>query len=145
VLIVFILILVRLIPYSLDSTNPFLGFEPNLFLLLNNMLKIRHYFFAFLKLAFTVQFFLVFLNKEAVDSKIYIITKILFQVGLGGFMEYLLFKGDIIGISTEDKVLIGFAAGLLVFEGLVTGVPDLLNAYHVKNDVLDKINHTSKK
>jgi len=109
------------------------------------MLKIRHYFFAFLKLAFTVQFFLVFLNKEAVDSKLYIITKILFQVGLGGFMEYLLFKGDIIGISTEDKVLIGFAAGLLVFEGLVTGVPDLLNAYHVKNDVLDKINHTSKK
>lgn len=125
--------------------NPFLGFEANLFLLLNNMLKLRHYFFAFLKLAFTIQFYLVFLNKESVDSKIYIITKILFQVGLGLFIEYLLFMGDIVGISVEDKVLIGFAAGLLVFEGLVTGIPDLLKAYNIENPILDKINHASKK
>lgn len=102
------------------------------------MLKLRHYFFVFLKLIFTIQVVLVYLNKEKVDSKLYILTEILFKLGLGIFIEVLMIKGDIVDISVEDKGLIVFGAGLLVFDAVTNDIPKLLNAFDIKIHLFDK-------
>ena len=102
------------------------------------MLKIRHYFFAFLKLIFTIQVVLVYLNKEKIDSKVYIFTEILFKLGLGIFIEVLMIKGDIVDISVEDKALIVFGAGLLVFDAVTNDIPKLLKAFNIHISLLGK-------
>ena len=79
-------------------------------------MKLYHIFFLCLKIAIIVQFALILLNKESNDDKVYLFTEIIFKLSLGLFIEYLMFHETIPGLMFEDKVIISFAAGLLMFE-----------------------------
>ena len=94
-------------------------------------MKSYHIFFAILKIAILAQFALILMNKQSVDSKIYIITKILFKISIGIFIDILMFHHKIEGLLLEDKVVISFAGALLIFDAVANDIPDLLRVYDI--------------
>ena len=73
-----------------------------------------------------VQFVLVILKKQTFDSRVYLITEIIFKTSLFLFIEILLFHQEITGLVFEDKVIISFAGGLLFFDAWFNDFPKLL-------------------
>jgi len=95
-------------------------------------MKAYHIFFLILKVALLIQFTLVLAKKQEIDSKIYIITEIIFKTTIGIFIEIFLFHRMIEGIDVEDKIIISFAGGLLVYDAFVNDLPLLLKKFDVK-------------
>ena len=89
-------------------------------------MKGYHIFFLILKIAILVQFFLIFINKQTINSKTYILTEIIFKTALGIFIELFLFHRVIDGILFEDKVIFSFAGGLLMYDAWINDFPKLL-------------------
>ena len=83
-------------------------------------------FFLVLKLAILIQFALIIMNKQTTDSRIYILTEIVFKTALFVFMEYFLFHIQIKGLAFEDKLIISFAGGLLFYDAWFNDFPKLL-------------------
>ena len=79
-----------------------------------------------LKFFTAAQFLLILFNKEKVDSTVYLITEIVFKLSLGIFIEYILFHNDVIGMELEDKIILSFAGGLLIYDAYVNNLTDLL-------------------
>jgi len=96
-------------------------------------MKFYHYVFLVLKLAIVVQFVLIIANKEKIGSKAYLITEILFKSGLGIFIELFLYHSQIKDIEFEDKVIISFAGGLLLFDAWFNDLPAVLTAFNVNH------------
>lgn len=92
-------------------------------------MKPYHIFFLLLKIAILVQFGLILLNKETVDSKVYILTEIVFKTCLGVFIEFFMFHRVIEGILLEDKIIISFAGGLLFFDAWFNDFPKFMAQY----------------
>ena len=82
-----------------------------------------------MKAILVTQFVLIILNKQTFDSKTYIITEIVFKTSLAIFLEYISFYNDVKGILLEDRVIIGFAGGLLLFDAWVNDLPVLINIF----------------
>ena len=94
-------------------------------------MKSYHIFFIVLKVAIMGQFALVILNKHSVGSKIYILTNIIFKLSIGIFVQIYMFNDAVSGIPIEDKMVISFAGGLLMFDAVSNDVPELLKAYDI--------------
>ena len=94
-------------------------------------MKPYHIFFIVLKVAIMAQFALVILNKHSVGSKVYILTNIIFKLSLGIFVQVYMFNDAVSGIPIEDKMVISFAGGLLIFDAVSNDVPELLKAYNI--------------
>ena len=91
------------------------------------------------------QFALVILNKHSVGSKIYILTNIIFKLSLGIFVQIYMFNHAVSGIPIEDKMVISFAGGLLMFDAVSNDVPELLKAYNIdiyNNPIIQSIRKT---
>ena len=78
-----------------------------------------------------VQFFLIILNKQSINSRTYLFTEIIFKTLLALYIEYILYTSIIGGIDWEDKIIIGFSAGLLMFDAFFHDLPVLLNSYGI--------------
>jgi len=78
-----------------------------------------------------VQFFLVLLQKQSIDSKTYLFTEIIFKISLSLYIEYLMVTSAIIGLEWEDKIVISFAGGLLMYDALIHSLPALLDKYDI--------------
>ena len=94
-------------------------------------MKKYHYFFLFLKAAILIQFVLVLANKTRVDSTLYILTEILFKTSIGIFIEVFLFHNQIEGILFEDKLILSFGGGLLLYDAWFNDLPVLLDKYGI--------------
>jgi hypothetical protein len=94
-------------------------------------MKIQHWFFFILKLIIIIQYLLIILHKETVDSKVYLVTDITFKISLSLYIEYLLFFGYVQGLDFEDKIIMGFASGLLSFDAIAVSLPKLLKEFHI--------------
>ena len=94
-------------------------------------MKSYHIFFIVLKVAIMAQFALIILNKHSVGSKVYILTNIIFKLSLGIFVQVYMFNDAVSGIPIEDKMVISFAGGLLIFDAVSNDVPELLKAYNI--------------
>lgn len=92
-------------------------------------MKSHHWFFFLLKLAIVVQYVLILLHKASVDSTTYLVTEIVFKISLSLYVEYLLFFGYVQGLEFEDKLIMGFASGLLSFDAIVVSLPKLLKKF----------------
>ena len=79
-----------------------------------------------------VQFLLVLIKIQDIDDKTYLFTQVIFKVFLSLYIEYVFFTSNISGISWEDKIVISFAAGLLLYDAIVVDLFHLLEAYGVK-------------
>jgi hypothetical protein len=85
-------------------------------------------FFLILKAAIMIQFVLILTNKQTTDSRVYIITEIVFKTSLFLFMEYFLFHFKIEGLAFEDKMIISFAGGLLFYDAWMHDFPQLIKS-----------------
>ena len=104
-------------------------------------MKLYHIYFLILKFAIILQFILIIGNKRSIDSKLYILTEIIFKSSLSIFMEIYLFFHVLKEIEFEDKIIISFAGGLLFYDAWVNDFPRLLKAYNINSygDLLQKI------
>ena len=82
-----------------------------------------------LKLGILIQFVLILTNKEKVDSTNYILTEIVFKTCLGIFIEIFMFHHVVPWLEIEDRVIISFGGGLLLFDAWVNDLPILLRRY----------------
>jgi hypothetical protein len=84
---------------------------------------------------------LIIANKRSIDSKLYILTEIIFKSSLAIFMQYYLVYHDLKEIEFEDKIIISFAGGLLFYDAWVNDFTRLLKVYKINNygDLLQKI------
>jgi len=104
-------------------------------------MKLYHIYFLILKFAIILQFILIIINKRSIDSKLYILTEIIFKSSLSIFMEFYLFFNILKEIEFEDKIIISFAGGLLFYDAWVNDFPRLLKEYNINSygDLLQKI------
>ena len=104
-------------------------------------MKLYHIYFLILKFAIVIQFMLIIANKRSIDSKLYILTEIVFKSSLSIFMQYYLVYHDLKEIEFEDKIIISFAGGLLFYDAWVNDFPRLLKVYKINSygDLLKKI------
>jgi hypothetical protein len=84
-----------------------------------------------LKLGFLIQF-AILLSGNKFDKKIYLITEIVFKICLSLYIEYFLLFGGIKGIPFEDKLVIGFGSGLLLYDAVYNDMSNLLELYNLK-------------
>jgi len=93
-------------------------------------MKKYHYFFLALKILLLVQFTLIFFKKQSIDDNTYIITEVVFKTALGIFIEYLMFHKPAEGLEFEDRVILSFAGGLLIYDAWFNDFPILLAKYN---------------
>jgi hypothetical protein len=77
-----------------------------------------------------IQFAILLTGKYQYDKKIYLITEISFKLVLGLYIEYMLFS-TLKGVEFEDKIIIGFASGLLLYDALFNDLIHLLETYKI--------------
>jgi len=94
-------------------------------------MNIIHVFFLVLKIMILVQFLLVLIKKQSITDKTYLFTQVIFKVFLSLYIEYIFFTSNISGIIWEDKIVISFAAGLLLYDAIVVDLFGLLEEYGV--------------
>ena len=92
-----------------------------------------HYILLLLKTIFIIEFLLILYNKNLVSQKVYITTEILFKLLLSIYIQYIVFSVVFNNISTEDKVFISFASGLMMYDALFNDLPVLLELYGIHN------------
>jgi len=97
-----------------------------------------HYLLILLKAVFLIEFFLILYNKNLVSQKIYVTSEILFKFILSIYIQYIILFVVYNNISTEDKLFISFAAGLLMYDAVVNDLPRLLEMYNIHNTSLVK-------
>jgi len=95
-------------------------------------------FFLLLKLAILIQFVLILTNKETTDSRIYIMTEIIFKTALFFFIEFFLFHYTIEGLEFEDKLIISFAGGLLFYDAWIHDFPQLIQSLKTHGNIFLK-------
>jgi hypothetical protein len=89
-------------------------------------------FFFVLKFVLIIQFALIIANKQTTDSRVYLITEIAFKTALFVFIEYFLLfkvKGE---IEVEDKIIVSFSGGLLLFDAWFNDFPKLVKVIREK-------------
>ena len=92
-------------------------------------------FFLVLKLMILIQFGLILFNKQTTDSRVYIITEIVFKTSLFVFIEILMFHYVIKDLAFEDKLIISFAGGLLFYDAWFNDFPKLLTQLRLKGNI----------
>ena len=88
-------------------------------------------FFLILKSTLLIQFFLIIIGKENFNSSVYILTVIIFKTCIGVFLNVFIFTYEIKGLLFEDKVLMSFAGGLLLYDAWINDFPTLLKNYNI--------------
>jgi hypothetical protein len=79
-----------------------------------------------LKIIFLIQFIFIIGGKYTIDRRVYLVTEILFKVCLALYIYHLILF-SLIKIPFEDKAIIGFACGLLLYDALYN---DMLEVIH---------------
>jgi len=94
------------------------------------MLK-YHIYFLFLKVIIFIQFSLIFLQKESVNSIYYIILDIIFKISLGLFLMAFFIAQKFREIDFMDRYIISLAGSLLLFDVGTGSIPKLLSTYGI--------------
>jgi len=88
-------------------------------------------YFILLKVIIGIQFALIFLQKESVNSALYVLFDIVFKISLGLFLMVFFFAEKFNGIHVIDRYIISLAGGLLFFDALTGSVPKFLSKYGI--------------
>jgi hypothetical protein len=88
-------------------------------------MKKYHIFFLLLKIAILIQYGLILINRQTMNSRIYILTEIVFKTALFLFIEVFMFHIVTDCLSLEDRIIISFAGGLLFFDAWFNDLPKL--------------------
>jgi hypothetical protein len=96
-------------------------------------MKAYHIYFLILKAVIVIQFTLLITNKEIIELKGYMITEIIFKTSLSIFLLIFLYFNPLKDVAFEDKIIISFAGGLLLYDAWFNDFPQLLKEYGIKN------------
>ena len=88
-------------------------------------------FFFTMKIVLLIQFVLILFKKQTKNSKIYILTEIIFKTTLFLFIEWFTFHNNF-GIDFDDKLIISFGGGLLFYDACFNDAPRLIE--QINND-----------
>lgn len=95
-------------------------------------MKWSHLILFVLKVFFLLQFILIILGKYTLDKRVYLVTEIIFKLFLAFYIDHLLLFSLIKDITFEDKVIIGFASGLLMYDAIFNDTRDVLHESSIK-------------
>ena len=88
-------------------------------------MKRIHLLFIGLKVLILIQFVLILTKKESVNSKVYVLTEIVFKLCLSIFIEAFLYMSVIDGLEWEDKLIFSFAGAFLMYDAIFNDLPIL--------------------
>lgn len=83
------------------------------------------------------QFMLIIGNKQSIDSRIYILTEILFKTSLFIFIQWFIIFNVGKDLEFEDKVIFSFAGGLLLYDAWFNDSRRLLEQLNIKVPILN--------
>ena len=92
-----------------------------------------------LKIVVSVQFMLILLKKQSITSVEFLISEMIFKLSLGGFLMIFFWLNKISEIRGSDKVIIGFAGVVLIYDAIHINLPNILENYGIKFKPLEFI------
>ena len=100
-------------------------------------MKGYHIFFLMLKVLMVTQFMLIIGNKQSIDSRIYILTEILFKTSLFIFIQWFIIFNVGKDLEFEDRIIFSFAGGLLLYDAWFNDSRRLLEQLKIKVPILN--------
>jgi hypothetical protein len=100
-------------------------------------MKGYHIFFFLMKLVIITQFILIIGNKQSIDSRVYILTEIVFKTSLFIFIQWFLIFNVGRDLEIEDRVIFSFAGGLLLYDAWFNDMRRLLEVLDIKFPILN--------
>jgi hypothetical protein len=100
-------------------------------------MKGYHIFFFLMKLVIITQFILIIGNKQSIDSRVYILTEIVFKTSLFIFIQWFLIFNVGRDLEIEDRVIFSFAGGLLLYDAWFNDMRRLLQVLDIKFPILN--------
>lgn len=85
----------------------------------------------FLKIIVSVQFMLILLKKQSITSIEFLISEMIFKISLGIFLIIFFWINKISEIRGSDKVIIGFAGVVLIYDAVHINLPHVLSFYNI--------------
>ena len=83
------------------------------------------------------QFMLIIGNKQSIDSRIYILTEILFKTSLFIFIQWFIIFNVGKDLEFEDRIIFSFAGGLLLYDAWFNDSRRLLEQLKIKVPILN--------
>jgi hypothetical protein len=90
-----------------------------------------------MKLVIITQFILIIGNKQSIDSRVYILTEIVFKTSLFIFIQWFLIFNVGRDLEIEDRVIFSFAGGLLLYDAWFNDLRRLLEVLDIKFPILN--------
>jgi hypothetical protein len=90
-----------------------------------------------LKIVVSVQFMLILLKKQSITSIEFLISEMVFKISLGIFLMVFFWLNKISEIRGSDKVIIGFAGVVLIYDAVHINLPHVLEFYGIHFKPLD--------
>jgi hypothetical protein len=90
-----------------------------------------------MKLVIITQFILIIGNKQSIDSRVYILTEIVFKTSLFIFIQWFLIFNVGRDLEIEDRVIFSFAGGLLLYDAWFNDMRRLLQVLDIKFPILN--------
>lgn len=84
-----------------------------------------------LKIVVSVQFMLILLKKQSITSVEFLISEMIFKISLGIFLIVFFWLNKISEIRGSDKVIIGFAGVVLIYDAVHINLPNVLDNYGI--------------
>ena len=100
-------------------------------------MKGYHIFFFLMKLIIITQFILIIGNKQSIDSRVYILTEIVFKTSLFIFIQWFMIFNVGRDLEIEDRVIFSFAGGLLLYDAWFNDLRRLLEVLDIKFPILN--------
>ena len=94
-------------------------------------MTIFHIYLIFLKVAFIVQFILIITKKQDHHGIVFIVSNMVFKISVGLFIMIYFLLHDIKEIEYLDKMIIGFAGTILIYDAFYIDMPKALAIYKI--------------
>lgn len=85
-----------------------------------------------LKITLTVQFILILLKKHSETSVIFLVSNMLFKISIGLFLMIFFLMNKVSEIEKSDKLIIGFAGLILIYDAVFIDLPNVFEIYKIK-------------
>jgi hypothetical protein len=82
---------------------------------------------------------LILLEKQSITSVEFLISEMVFKISLGAFLIMFFWINKISEIRGSDKVIIGFAGVVLIYDAVHMNLPHVLEFYGIHFKPLDLI------
>ena len=92
-----------------------------------------------LKIVVSVQFMLILLKKQSITSIEFLISEMVFKISLGLFLIAFFWFNKISEIRGSDKIIIGFAGVVLIYDAVYINLPHVLKFYNIDFEPLEFI------